>query len=218
MDGQGGHSPVEDGRPAPLRVLALGAHPDDLELGCGATLAKLAQQGAVIRALVFTRGHVGGSTAHDRSAETPAGLAALGVEDVVQHDFADTRLHQSLNAIIAAIEEAVADFQPGRVYTMFNADRHQDHRTLYEASAVACRRVPQILGYETPSSYPNFLPTVFEPIAPFLERKVAALKLHQSQEHRLYMDEEKVRAAAHFRGAQVDLGPSEGFIPYKMVM
>jgi LmbE family N-acetylglucosaminyl deacetylase len=101
---------------------------------------------------------------------------------------------------------------------MFDADRHQDHRTLYEASAVACRKVPQILGYETPSSYPNFLPTVFEPIGPWLELKVEALKVHASQEHRLYMDEEKVRAAAHFRGAQVDLGPSEGFIAYKMVL
>lgn len=200
------------------RVLALGAHPDDLELGCGATLAKLAARGIEIHAMVFTRGGAGGAKGHDRTAETRAGLALLGVHNVIQHDFADTRLHQSLNEIIAAIEAAVAKVCPDRVYTMFERDRHQDHRTLYEASAVACRRVPQILGYETPSSYPNFQPTMFEPIAPFLERKVAALKLHASQEHRFYMDEEKVRAAAHFRGAQVDLEPSEGFMPYKLVM
>lgn len=209
----------DEGRTGALRcVLALGAHPDDLELGCGATLAKLAAAGVEVRAMVFTAGHRGAGEGFDRTEETRTALASLGVTTVVQHAFTDTRLHQSLNEIIAAIEEEVARCRPDRVYTMFDADRHQDHRTLYEASAVACRKVPQILGYETPSSYPNFLPTVFEPVEPFLERKVAALKLHASQEHRLYMDEEKVRAAAHFRGAQVDLAPCEGFIAYKMVL
>jgi hypothetical protein len=75
----------------------------------------------------------------------------------------------------------------------------------------------QVLGYETPSSYPNFIPTVFEPVDDFIEKKVAALKLHCSQESRLYMREEKIRSAAHFRGVQVDLGQTEGFIPYKLV-
>jgi LmbE family N-acetylglucosaminyl deacetylase len=199
-------------------VLALGAHPDDLELGCGATLAKLAAAGVRVHAIVFTAGNAGAGDGFDRAEETRRALTGLGVKRVVQHGFTDTRLHQALNDIIAAIEVEVAACRPDRVYTMFDADRHQDHRTLYEASAVACRKVPQILGYETPSSYPNFLPTVFEPIGPWLELKVEALKVHASQEHRLYMDEEKVRAAAHFRGAQVDLGPSEGFIAYKMVL
>ena len=89
---------------------------------------------------------------------------------------------------------------------------------MYEASAVSCRRVPQVFGYETPSSYPNFLPTVFEEIEDQLEIKVAALRRHASQGERLYMQEEKIRSAAHFRGVQVDLGPSEGFIPYKIVL
>ena len=48
--------------------------------------------------------------------------------------------------------------------------------------------------------------------------KVAALMCHQSQGDRLYMQQEKIRAAAMFRGAQIDLGPSEGFVPYKLVL
>jgi len=48
--------------------------------------------------------------------------------------------------------------------------------------------------------------------------KVAALKMHGSQGSRLYMHEEKIRSAAHFRGVQVDLGQTEGFIPYKLVL
>jgi len=199
-------------------ILALGAHPDDLELGCGATLAKLVASGAAVHAVIFTAGDRGGAGDIDRAEETRAGLALLGITNITVHDFPDTRLHEHLNGLIAAIEQHVARVVPDRVYTMFAQDRHQDHRAIHEASIVACRRVPQILGYETPSSYPNFIPTVFEPVDDYIEQKVASLKVHQSQGSRLYMQEEKIRSAAHFRGVQVDLGQTEGFIPYKLVL
>lgn len=198
-------------------VLALGAHPDDLELGCGATLAKLCGQGVAVHAIVFTDGTRGAPADYDRTSETKASLNGLGVGSVHQYRFADTRLHESLNELISVIEEHVARLNPDRVYTMFHQDRHQDHRTVYEASAVACRSVLQLLGYETPSSYPNFVPSVFEPIDEYIEAKVAALRLHQSQGSRLYMQEDKIRSAAHFRGVQVDLGQAESFVPYKLV-
>jgi LmbE family N-acetylglucosaminyl deacetylase len=199
-------------------VLALGAHPDDLELGCGATLAKLSANGVSIHAVVFSDGKLGGPAEVDRTIETRAALQSLGVASVTQHNFADTRLHEALNDLIACTEEHVRAINPDRVYTMFQLDRHQDHRTVHEASMVACRKVPQILGYETPSSYPNFMPTVFEPIDEFIEAKIAALKLHESQGDRLYMHEQKIRSAAHFRGVQVDLGQTEGFTAYKLVL
>ena len=198
-------------------VLALGAHPDDLELGCGATLAKLAAQGVSVTAVILSEGSRGARADLDRTAETRQALLTLGVATVIQESFPDTRLHEHLNELIAAIEGHVHACSPDRVYTMFDGDRHQDHRAVFQASAVACRRIPQILGYETPSSYPNFVPTVFEQVDDFIEQKVAALKMHGSQGTRLYMHEEKIRSAAHFRGVQVDLGQTEGFIPYKLV-
>jgi LmbE family N-acetylglucosaminyl deacetylase len=198
-------------------ILAFGAHPDDLELGCGATLAKLVEAGAQVRAVIFSEGGVGGSPEFDRAAETRTALGSLGIRDVHVHNFPDTRLHEHLNDLIAAMQVHVRETAPDRVYTMFNEDRHQDHRAVYQASVVACRRVPQILAYETPSSYPNFIPTVFEQVGDYMERKVEALKLHQSQAERLYMNEDMIRSAAHFRGVQVELGRAEGFIPYKLV-
>lgn len=198
------------------RVLALGAHPDDLELGCGATLAKLMNAGAQVRAVIFSRGRVGAASGFDRAAETRTALASLGVHDVHVHDFPDTRLHERLNDLIETIEVHVREVEPDRVYTMFKDDRHQDHRAVYQASAVACRRAPQLLAYETPSSYPNFVPTVFERVDDYMELKVEALKLHASQAERQYMNEDMVRSAAHFRGVQVELGRAEGFFPYKI--
>jgi len=166
-------------------VLALGAHPDDLELGCGATLAKLCAAGVTVHAVVFSEGKKGAPDGSDRPAESRSALESLGVASVTQHQFADTRLHENLNELIEVTEGHVRDLKPDRVYTMFHLDRHQDHRAVHEASVVACRRVPQILGYETPSSYPNFTPTVFEPVDETIEAKVRALKIHASQGERL---------------------------------
>jgi LmbE family N-acetylglucosaminyl deacetylase len=198
--------------------LAFGAHPDDLELGCGATLAKLVEAGAHVRAVIFSHGSLGASPGVDRAAETRAALRSLGVEDVHVHSFPDTRLHEHLNDLITAMQAHVRETTPDRVYTMFKDDRHQDHRAVHQASLVACRRAAQILAYETPSSYPNFVPTVFEQVGDYMERKVEALKLHESQADRLYMNEDMIRSAAHFRGVQVELGRAEGFIPYKLVL
>ena len=199
-------------------ILAIGAHPDDIELGCGGTLAKLALAGAQIHAVIFSKGRRGALSDQDRATESRAALEILGIQKVVIHDFEDTRLSVFLNEMVDVLDRHVAAAGPCRAYTMFQHDRHQDHRAVYEASAIACRKVPQLLGYETPSSYPNFVPTVFEDITNFLEIKLTSLNCHNSQSERLYMQRDKIRAAAHFRGAQVDLGPSEGFIPYKVIL
>jgi LmbE family N-acetylglucosaminyl deacetylase len=202
----------------PRSILAIGAHPDDIELGCGGTLAKLSRCGAHVHSVIFSKGRRGALSEADRDQESRRALETIGVRDITIYDFEDTQLSSHLNELIGVLERHVATFAPVRVYTMFQHDRHQDHRTVYEASVVSCRAVPQLLGYETPSSYPNFMPTVFEEIADDLETKVQALRCHASQASRLYMQEEKIRSAAHFRGTQIDRGPSEGFIPYKLVL
>ena len=72
-------------------------------------------------------------------------------------NFADTRAHLQLNDMISALENIIKNQIPSdveiiRVYTMHDADRHQDHLAVYQASMVACRAIPQILGYETLST------------------------------------------------------------------
>lgn len=199
-------------------ALAVGAHPDDLELGCGATLAKLVASGVHVRALILSDGQRGGDEGHNRCGETKTALATLGVVDVVQAYLPDTRLPAVMPEIIGLLEMHCAQLRPDRVYTMFKDDRHQDHRTVYEATIVACRAVRQILSYETPSSWPNFAPVVFEDVAAYIDTKIAALQHHASQRHRVYMRADQIRCNAQFRGHQVGLGPSEGFMPYKLVL
>jgi LmbE family N-acetylglucosaminyl deacetylase len=199
-------------------ILVVGAHPDDIELGCGGSLAKLTRSGARVQAVIFSKGRRGALSDADRELESRKALHTIGIDDVKVYDFEDTQLAGHLTELVAVLDRHVAAIAPDRVYTMFQHDRHQDHRAVYEASVISCRAVPQLLGYETPSSYPNFMPTIFEQIGDDLETKMRALRCHTSQVSRLYMQEEKIRSAAHFRGAQIDLGPSEGFVAYKLVL
>ncbi len=106
-----------------------------------------------------------------------------------------------------------------RVYTMHDADRHQDHLAVYQASMVACRTIPQILGYETPSTRLSFMPQVFESVKEeYFTVKLAALKKHKSRERRDYMRHDRLRAVAQFRGQQVNSDLGEGFVIHKMIL
>lgn len=203
----------------PLRVLAIGAHPDDIELGCGGSLAKHIAQGAQVRTLVLTQGHHGADSSFDRIAETTEALQLLGIKDLHFSTLTDTRVRDHFNELVALIETHVRETTPDRVYTMFERDRHQDHRAVFEASIVACRSVRQIFSYETPSSWPNFDPVVFEELSEKeLAVKIAALEKHISQSDRDYTQPEHLTTAARFRGQQVGLRQAEGFIPYKLVL
>ena len=208
----------------PQTVLAIGAHPDDIELGVGGSLAKFVEAGVAVRTLVLTEGKEGNRHNVSRIDETKQALELLGVRDIFTEDFPDTRLHERLTDIIKCIETHVQEFKPDRVYTMFRDDQHQDHRTVFQASVVACRGVRQILCYETPSSLGEFMPKLFENIEGYLERKITALGLHVSQRDRPYTQPEAMRTLAHFRGIQLGVsrgaqngtGPAEGFISHRM--
>lgn len=111
-------------------ILAIGAHPDDIELGCGASLARLAQKGIYIAAVVMTTGNSGTDGIIDRHEESRNALKILGCHQTIHLNFADTRAHLQLNDMISALEDIIknqipSDVEIMRVYTMHDADRHQ---------------------------------------------------------------------------------------------
>ena len=143
-------------------VLAIGAHPDDIELGCGATLSLLANNDVYILSVIMTSGGCGGN-AINRYEESREALKILGCNKIISLNFNDTKLYLQIKEMIDSLERILAteipsDVEIMRVYTMHNADRHQDHVAVYQASMVACRHIPQILGYETPSTWISFSP------------------------------------------------------------
>ncbi|MDQ7904445.1 PIG-L deacetylase family protein [Phytohabitans sp. ZYX-F-186] len=199
----------------PRRVLAVGAHPDDVELACGGTLLRLVDSGHEVRVLVMSRGGAGGDPA-TRAREATAGGLFLGVTGVEVLDLPDTRLAAHENEMAAAIEEAIRRYRPDIVFTHSANDQHQDHRAVHAATLRAGRGHPALLCYESPSATADFRPSVFVDIAEHLEAKVGAVAAHRGQRAKPYAREARVRGLAAFRGNQARLRRAEGFEPVRL--
>ncbi|WP_169925991.1 PIG-L deacetylase family protein [Serinibacter salmoneus] len=200
--------------PEASRLLVVSAHPDDLELACGGTVARLAAQGSHVKVLVMSSGTVGGDPAA-RRREAVAGAAVLGVHDVTVLDFADTRLADHSRELIEAIEAVAVAFRPTVVLTHSEHDQHQDHHAVNRAVVRACRQAPTILGFESPSATRAFNPSVFVDIDGFLDLKVRAVASHVDQAGKPYMTAARVRGVAAFRGTQAKRVHAEGFEPVR---
>lgn len=177
-------------------VLAIGAHPDDVELGAGGTLAAHAHQGDAVHILTMTRGDRGGD-ADRRSEESRAAATVLGARLWLE-DFEDTHVNEG-GSTVRRIEGHVARLRPSVVYTHSLEDNHQDHRNVHKAVMVAARNVPRVYCFESPSSTVEFSPSRYVAIDPFMETKLKALHAYGSQVHiRTYLSESRIRAAAHY--------------------
>jgi len=121
-----------------LDVLAIGAHPDDVELGCGGTLALLAHQGKRVGILHLTRGELGTrGTEAERRAEAEQAAAALGAVDLAFLDCGDGGLRTG-PAEEDALIDLLRDRRPDLVLGPAPHDRHPDHGRAHRLVEAAC--------------------------------------------------------------------------------
>ena len=199
------------------KVLALAPHPDDVEIGCGGTLAEYASRGDEVHLFVATNGARGGDgDARQREQEESARI--LSVCQVHWGGFEDTEL-TSGSDLIHAIEQKVAEIEPATVLVNHHDDTHQDHRALARAAYSATRHVPNVLTYETPTTL-NFDPHVYMDIHATLSDKLKSLNAHASQVERtniLGMNIVEIAlATVHFRGVQAKISCAEAFMPVRL--
>ncbi len=198
-------------------ILALAPHPDDLEIGCGGTLAVHARRGDTVHIYVATSGERGGD-ANIRRAEQEAAATLLGVSEVHWGSFMDTRLPESSLALMQDLEKVIQAVHPDTVYVNHINDTHQDHRELAQVAHSATRYISNVLAYETPSTI-GFEPTVFMDTAKTLTLKLQALEAHASQVERTHVRlniTEIALATSHFRGVQAKLSCAEAFMPIRI--
>jgi LmbE family N-acetylglucosaminyl deacetylase len=196
-------------------ILAVGAHPDDIELGCGGTLCESLAAGKKIVAVFLTKGEQSGN-GEARSSESRDALGVLGVNDVHFGDFPDAEIPSSHKAI-DFLEEYSTKYKPDIVLTHTVNDIHQDHRQTGWLSVSAFRSVPKILAYETPRVTSSFSPNYFVDISSSVDRKWEALKRHVSQKAKRYLAYESMVNLASFRGSQVGLVAAEAYEVVKYV-
>jgi len=201
-----------------MNILAIGAHPDDLEFGCGGTLLKYARQGHQVYALVMTKGGVGGNP-DVRTKEQEAAAQLLGVKEVFWGNYPDTELPLSKD-IITFIEDIIRKVNPEIAFFNYYDDTHQDHRVLTRSCLSATRYTKEVLCYEVPSTQ-NFNPTIFVDIGDVLEQKLKLLECHASQVHKTQVPDltilESARSCAIFRGFQGRVKFAEGFLPLRIL-
>ncbi len=182
--------------PPAQRVLAIGAHPDDVEIGVGGTLSAHRAAGDEVTILTLSRGSRGGDVT-DRQSESLASAELLGAR-LFLHDLVDTEI-TSGGPTVRLIEEVVREVAPTVVYTHTDHDRHQDHRAVHAATLVATRSIDTVGCYQSPSATIDFRPTRFVSIDGFLERKLELLACFASQtDRRSYLDPDFVRATARY--------------------
>jgi LmbE family N-acetylglucosaminyl deacetylase len=200
-----------------IRVLALGAHPDDIEAGCGGTLVKYARGGHRIFMLVMTEGECGAPQGV-RKREQEQAAKIIGIEKLYWGGYPDTRVPLD-QQLIQRIEQVVREVDPHFIFVNFPDDTHQDHRHLAACTVTATRYTRNVLFYEGLTTQ-NFSPTVFVDIEPVIEDKASALEAHASQVQKTNIEGltivDIIRASAHFRGIQGRVKNAEGFVPLRL--
>jgi LmbE family N-acetylglucosaminyl deacetylase len=194
-------------------ILAVGAHPDDVELGCAGTLALHKMKGDKVYLLVLTWGEASGD-AEVREAECMKAAEILGVDRLFFGGLKDTRVSDGRDTI-DAIEKVVDEVKPDIIYAPACKDTHQDHRNTGHACMSAGRRCKMMLLYEGASTQRDFFPQVFVNIKKSFELKLKMTRVFGSQvnnDRGQYSKAVKaIEGLAKYRGYQAGVQVAEAF-------
>lgn len=200
-----------------MNILAIGAHPDDIEFGCGGTLAKYAKRGHHVFLMVMTEGDQGGEPPV-RTREQLASNEILGVKEIFWGGYMDTKISAD-QATIMQLERIIRKVQPNFILTHFTDDTHQDHRHLSQVTISATRYIRNVLFYEGPTSQ-YFSPQVYVDISETMDTKMKALEAHASQVEKTNIEDrsiiELVQSTATFRGVQGRVKYAEAFAAVRL--
>jgi LmbE family N-acetylglucosaminyl deacetylase len=198
----------------PTRILALGAHADDIEIGCGGTLLRLAAERRRLDVLwvVFC---APGERSTEAQSSARAFLDGVASKRVVVHDYRDGFLPYSGPAVKDEFEKLKAQFAPDLVFTHYREDRHQDHRLVSDLTWNTWRD-HLLLEYEIPKYDGDFgSPNFFSVLRPATVEKKVGLLMEQfrSQASKAWFTPDLFRSVARIRGMEAAApdGLAEGF-------
>jgi two-component system, NtrC family, response regulator HydG len=177
-------------------VLAIGAHPDDVEIGAAGTLLAHRAAGDTVVILTLSRGARGGDQLQ-RARESQNAADIIGAR-LFLNDLEDTHIAEG-DPTICVIDQVVAEIEPTVVYTHSIHDVHQDHRNTHRAAMVACRRVGRVFCFQSPSATVDYRPTHFVTIDDHIGRKLKAIDAFTSQVGlRDYLEPDLIASTARY--------------------
>lgn len=193
-----------------MNIVGIGAHPDDVEIGAGGSIAQHRDQGHTVHFIVVTSGgQLSEETRREQECERAAEI--LDVDHLHFLRYPDTEVGyegELVKRIDSILEEVGAD----RVYIHSEKDTHQDHRNAALVSIAAARNVDEVLSFESPSTRSSFAPQYYSPLPQaVLERKIESIRAHESQSEKKYLESEAMQGLARFRGRQANTRYAEAF-------
>jgi len=219
-----------------MRVLAIGCHPDDLEIGCGGTLAKYAEQGNDVFMCHIANGNMGHriimpeELAARRTAEAERAGAVLGAREVFNIDIPDLTVSSDNIETVKKVIEVIRYVKPDVIITHSPEDYMRDHletgKIVFDASFSSS--VPHFgnqddfyekivpLYYMDTLAGVGFLPEEYVDVTGTIEKKLEAVNEHESQvkwmkDHDGIDFLDFVRTVSKFRGLQCGAEYAEGF-------
>lgn len=182
-----------------MKILAIGAHPDDIELGCGGMLIKAAREGHEIYMYTLTRGAASGNP-QERSEELRRSAQFIGAKHLWIDNFEDSKLSVT-SELINHIEHFINKANPDLILTHSQGDIHHDHRAINVATIEAARFNSNILSYEIPLTR-HFDPKVYYDISDVVYEKVELIEIFWSQQNKLYLKANAIKGLAEYRALQ----------------
>lgn len=179
------------------KVLAFGAHPDDLEVGAGGLLARLHDQGAdVTMAIVSIPNH-----AEQRKAEAQRGAKVLGADVFILYEEKQCRVEDiPMHELVRRFDQIIGDVRPDLVITHSANDLHWDHGLVNRATVSALRRTPcdllAFLSSPEMNAQSRSIGQCFADISMSIDTKIEAIKAHESQLPKLDLESSRDLARA----------------------
>lgn len=198
-----------------MKIVAIGAHPDDIEFMCGGTLAYYAKNGASVYNLILSNGEL----CHDakvRRDEAKKAAKILGVKEVFFGELEDGKILHNIETI-KLIEDFIEKINPDLIFSHTSCDRHQDHRNVGRAVISATRGHSNVLLCEAFSSITPFENFMFVEITKTIDKKLKALSTFKSHLE-LKIDMETIKSIARYNGFRSSVEYAEIFQPYRYLI
>ena len=206
-----------------MKILAVGAHPDDIEIGCAATLALFKRKGYEVYFLVLTRGEASGDP-KIREIECIESAGIIGADKIYFGNLEDTKITDGIETI-TEIENVINLVRPDILFVHSPRDTHQDHRNTSLAAMSAGRKLRNILLYESPAALREFCPQIFVDVESAFGLKMEALRRFNSQSSKNFYEDlsrhdadetmlpiiNAMEGLARFRGFQIGVRIAEAF-------
>jgi LmbE family N-acetylglucosaminyl deacetylase len=204
-------------------VLVLAPHTDDGEFGCGATIARLVEEGSDLHYVAFSdcRESLPAGWAPDTLVrEVTAATRVLGIAEtnLRVHSFPVRNFFHHRQAILELLVQLQRELDPDLVFLPSSNDLHQDHLVVAQEGLRAFKRTT-LLAYEIPWNNLQFHNEMFILLEErHVRKKVDALGCYESQKSRSYATEENIRAQVTLRGCQIGARYAEVFEVVRAVM